>query len=784
MALAAGAGLCSRQIKSNMPEQRNAPRRWWIGAALAAITLGLFSPLWHYGFLDFDDQAYVTENPYVRSGLNANSVAWAFHTSTTGNWIPLTWISHILDVQFFGLNAGGHHLTNVLLHTANVALLFLLWQRMTGAVWRSALVAGLFGWHPAHVESVAWIAERKDVLSAFFWLLSLWAYVRHAAKPGWARYVLSLALFGLALLAKPMAVTLPFVLLLLDYWPLGRCATTCVRQSAPNEPEAPAFPRLPLARLLVEKVPFLALSGVGCALALWAQERSNAVASAELLPLEHRLGHVLVSYLDYIGMLLYPRHLAIFYPYPLHEKAGMILFGGVVVAAVFVLTAAQWRRRPHLLVGWLWFVGTLVPVIGLIQVGRQALADRYTYLPAIGLFIMVVWGVAELALRHPPVKFLAPVLGVAMLAATSVQLPCWKDTRTVFERAREVTQDNYLAVTMLGSIRAGEGDLNGAIKLYREALGDKANYAEAHFFLARALDQQGKTAEAGKEYATALRLNPFFQQAHIFFGLLLARQKQDDLARAQYEAVIKINPQSATAHNDLARLLQTQGRLEESIRHYSAALQFDPSLAEAHNNLGILYLQKGQLAEGATQLREALRLNPGNVETQANLATVLVQQEQWKEAADLLQKIAPMRSDNANVRYQYGLALAHQGKTRDAMSQYAKALLLTPDFAEALNALAWIAATDPRAELRNGPQAIELAGRACELTARRQPAMLLTLAAAYAEGGRFGEAADTARQTAEVAGAAGLKELQETAARMRDLFEKRQAFRDAVNKSE
>jgi Tfp pilus assembly protein PilF len=315
------------------------------------------------------------------------------------------------------------------------------------------------------------------------------------------------------------------------------------------------------------------------------------VASTETLPVAHRLGHALVSYLDYIRMLLFPRDLAIFYPYPLHEKPALICAGAVVLVVVTVVAMAERRRRPYMIVGWLWFIGMLAPVIGLVQVGRQALADRYTYLPAIGLFIIVVWGGAELALRHPKARFLAPAMALSLLAATSIQIPCWQDTRTVFERARAVTQNNYLAVTMLGTMRADEGDLNGAMELYREALRDKANYAEAHFFLARALDQQGKTGQARMEYATALRLNPFFQQAHIFLGLLLAREKEYEQAGAQYEAVLKINPQSAVAHNDLARLWQTQGRLDESIRHYAAALQFDPNLAEAHNNLGILYLQ-------------------------------------------------------------------------------------------------------------------------------------------------------------------------------------------------
>jgi tetratricopeptide (TPR) repeat protein len=742
-------------------------RAAWICLALAAITVAVYAPLFHYDFLTFDDQIYVTENPYVRSGLNGNSLAWAFQSSTSGNWLPLTWISHVLDVQCYGMKAGGHHLTNVLLHAANAVLLFLLLQQMTGAAWRSAVVAALFAWHPAHVESVAWIAERKDVLSGFFCLLTLWAYLSYAQRfkvqssKFKVHYWLVIVLFALGLMAKPMLVTLPFVLLLLDFWPLGR-------MSRPS-----------LARLVMEKGPLFALSALCCAWTLWAQHASHAVASAEKLHLSRRLSHVLASYLDYIVTLVFPRHLAIYYPYPLHEPVARVIGGAAALALVSVLAIAWVRRRPWLAVGWLWFVGMLVPVIGLVQVGDQALADRYTYLPAIGLFIMLAWGGAELAVRFPVIKLFAAAVGLAMLAATWTQIHYWKDTRTVFERALQVTQNNYLALTLLGSIRAGDGDLGGAMELYREALRVKPNYSQAHFFLARGLEEQGKAGQAESEYALALRLNPWFEQAHIFLGLLLAREKKYDQASAQYQAVLRINPRSATAHNDLARLLQTQGRLDESLRHYAAALQYDSSLAQAHNNLGIVCLQKGRLAEGAAQLREALRLNPGNVETEYNLALALNQQQQWKEAAEMWRRVAPARPNNADAQYQYGLALAHEGKTREAMSQYAHALLLTPDFAEALNELAWIAATDPRPELRNGGQAVAMAGRACELTGRRQPAMLLTLAAAYAETGQFSEALAAAEQGQDAAKAKGNKQLEEKAARMKEALGKRQPFRQA-----
>jgi tetratricopeptide (TPR) repeat protein len=801
-----------------MKQHDNGTRRRWIALALAAITLALFSPLCQHDFIGFDDQAYVTENPSVRSGLNANSLAWAFQTSTAGNWHPVTWISHFLDVQFFGVQAGWHHLTNVLLHCANVALLFLLLQRMTGAVWRSALVAALFGWHPAHVESVAWIAERKDVLSAFFWMLTLWAYVRYAEEFKIQNskfrifYALALIFFALGLMSKPMVVTLPFILLLLDFWPLRRvslagmsrpwlvgrevhcppsgiCTGTTValpscggqgtaRPTIGNPPATDAlpagptaspdnnpsgtqvWPRRALSRLLVEKIPFLALSAIGCVLTVWAQQRSHAVASVQEISLSHRFVHVFVSYFDYLSLLIFPRHLAIFYPYPLHEQTVRAVGGLAALAAVSTLAFLQLRRRPWLAVGWLWFVGMLVPVIGVVQVGGQAFADRYTYLPFVGLFICGVWAGADLARRIPAAKFLAPVVTAAMLAATAWQIPIWKNTRTVFEHAVSVTRNNYLALTLLGSLRAEDGDWDGAIPLYQEALRDNQNYAEAHFFLARADDHQGKLDQALREYERALRINPSFEQARIFLGLLLAGEKQYDRAAAQYEAVLKTNPRSAPAHNDLARLLQSQGRLEESVRHYTAALQFDPSLAEAHNNLGILYVQQGRLAGGTAELREALLLHPGNEETEFNLALALNEQGQWREALVLWQRLAPARPKDPAAQFQCGRALAGLGKTGEAMSQFAAALLLTPDSPEALQALAWILSTDPHPELRHGGEAVPMAEKACQLTDRRQPVMLVTLAAAYAEAGRFDEAVAAARQARDLTAAQGQKEIE------------------------
>jgi tetratricopeptide (TPR) repeat protein len=735
---------------------------FWLSLILAAVTVSVFSPLYRSGFIEFDDQMYVTENPYVRSGLNPTSVAWAFQTSTAGNWHPLAWLSHMLDCQLFGMKPGWHHLTSVLIHTANAVLLLLLLHRLTGATWRSAFVAALFAWHPAHLESVAWISERKDVLCAFFFLAALLAYAGWGRNGGGRYFYLTLFLFALSLLAKPMAVTFPLVLLLLDAWPLGRLGKTS------------------FSRLAAEKIPFALLSLACCLWTWWAQQRNHAIATAGELHPWHRAAHALSSCLSYVLMLAWPHDLAVYYPYPHHENAAMVCGGALLLIVLTALALAVWRTRPWWGVGWLWFVVMLVPVIGIVQAGNQSMADRYTYLPAIGLFIVFAWGGYELTVRLPRARWLAFVLVATLLPATFQQAQYWKNTQTLFEQAHRVTRENYVATTLLGNIRAEAGDMDGAMAFYQEALRDRPNYSEAHFYYARGLEKQGKEDLARDEYETALRIDPNSEKAHLHLGLLLAREKNDAAAAAEYEAVLQNNPDSAAAHNDLARLRQSEGKLDDSVAHYLAAIHDDPNLAQAHNNLGVLYLQRGQLVEAAGQLREALRLDPNDFETRYNLAMALLQQEQWAGAVEILTNIAPQRVNDAGLQYACGLALERTGDTRQAMSQYAWTLLLTPNDARALNALAWIAATDGRTEFRNGAQAVEMAGRACELTARKDPEMLLTLAAAEAEAVQFKEAVTVAREAGELAGTAGNKAVVEKSKQLLSAFEAGQPFRQTA----
>jgi protein O-mannosyl-transferase len=735
--------------------------RCLIYAGLALITLALYLPVLQHGFVEYDDQQYVTDNPRVQAGLSWSGLVWAFGFHA-GNWHPLAWLSHMLDCQIYGAWAGGHHLTNVLLHIGSALLLFSVLDRMTNAIWRSAAVAALFAWHPLHVESVAWVAERKDMLCAFFWMLTLWFYARYATKPSTVRYLFALGSFVLCLMSKPMGVTLPFVLLLLDYWPLKRIANCELRIAN-------------IKVLLLEKVPFLALSIAACMLTLHAQE--IAIVSTAGLPIVQRAAHALAAYNHYLAAMFVPRNLAVYYPYQIHLPTITILCAVIVPGLITLLAIKDFGRRPYLITGWLWFLGTLVPVIGLVQVGDQAWADRYTYLPLIGLFVAIVWAAFDIIKSRLALQSASVIVAVVLITLTSKQLGYWQNTRTLFEHADKVTQKNYMAVTILGSLLAKEGRLNDAMEYYQTALRYSPTFPEAHFFLGNALEEQGKLDEAVAEYQQALWFRPTEEQTHIFMGMALAKQKKYDEAMAHYNAALKLNPDSAVAQNNLARILHTQGRFDEAIEHYNDALEIDPKLALAHNNLGILLIQKGSLAEGMVQLREAMRLSPTNSETQLNLAFALNQQQRWPEAAELFSKAVGGDMPNPKAHYEYAVALAHLNRTREAMSQYATALLIQPDFPDALDGLAWILSTDANSDFRNGTEAVKMSERACELTGRQDLVKLKTLAAAYAETGRFAEAMNTVQATKDLAAKANRPELVNECSLMLEHFQKSEPWR-------
>ena len=666
----------------------------WVCFLLSAATLAVYWPLARHQFVNLDDIQYVMTNPNVQAGLSWQGLHWAFTTGHAANWHPITWLSHMLDCQLFGLKPGPEHLVSLAFHLANTLLLFALLRRLTGAFWPSALVAALFAWHPLHVESVAWIAERKDVLSTFFFMLTLLAYARYAAgkaerewriedrgrkvekkkasrvpastlhapssllhppcsthsRPGlW--YALSLALFALGLMSKPMLVTLPFVLLLLDFWPLGRLHPSGVQGSMFNvQCSKFAFSAPKFVPVLLEKLPFLALSAASCAVTFLVQRAGGAVMQMTKEPLSYRLENALLSYALYLKKMLWPVDLAVFYPLQPTLHFGALALAAVLLVALTVLALAGLRRRPWLAVGWFWFVGMLVPVIGLVQVGGQAMADRYTYLPLIGIFIALAWEITDRAagLAKTRPRLARSGLGgfcLALLAAclglTSSQVAVWQDSETLFRHALSVTQDN----------------------------------ARAHVNLGLALADAGRNADALSEFKAALQINPRDPDALVGLGCMLSLSDRYPQAIEQFRAALAIEP-TYKAHYFLALALRAEGKDAQSLAELRATLRFDPERVQA------------------------------------------------------------------------------------------------------LNDLAWALATAPEPAERNGAEAVELAERACRLTFYREPQFIGTLAAAYAEAGRFEEAVKTAEHARQLALAAGNQQLAQRNEELLSLYHQRRAFHE------
>ena len=547
------------------------PPRWLVAVALAALTLLAFGSFAGHEFTSWDDPSYVTQNARVLSGLSLDNVLWAFTTTEVANWHPLTWLSHMLDVELFGLEASGHHRSSLLLHLVNGLLLFWLLLRTTNALGRSAMVAALFLVHPAHVESVAWVAERKDVLSASFFLLAALAYVSFVERRTALRYAALLLLFAAGLLAKPMVVTLPFVLLLLDVWPLGR------------------FSPAAAMRLGVEKLPLLALSLASSAVTLIAQA---PVAGLRPLSLVERLGHALVSYLRYTGLLLWPVDLSVDYAQPEGGFGPWLLAAFVFVAGVTVVAVRGWRARPWLLVGWLWYLGMLVPVLGLVQFGPESMADRYTYLPAIGLFLVVAWGAHELAGAGRARSAALVVAGVLVIAncagLTRVQTGHWRDSRTLFEHALAVNPLDAHAHEKLGNLAEDRGDLDAAIARYRLAVEHGPERPTGWYNLGTALLRRGDAAAAAGYLARALEADAGFTRAHLNLAVSLHELGRRELAETHYRAALAAHPRNPAAHASYASLLEERGEREEAIRHYREALRLDPRQGFARQRLGRL----------------------------------------------------------------------------------------------------------------------------------------------------------------------------------------------------
>ena len=767
-------------------ERDNNPRHTaLICVLLGMATLAIFWPVVRNRFIDLDDLTYVVWNPAVQAGLTWKGVVWAFTTYCAGNWHPLTWLSHMLDAQLFGLNPAGHHLTSLLLHTANTLLLFFLLKRMTAAPWRSALVAALFALHPLHVQSVAWVSERKDVLSTFFFLLTLLAYARYVkgsaaasqfkTRPPRSRtgepaagvgsrksgvrspetevrgsgpgangrglrfwYLAALCFFALGLMSKPMLVTLPFLLLLLDYWPLQRL-----------ELQTQGLKLKTMYPLLIEKLPFFALAAASSLVAFAAQKNIGAVPGLGDLSLSTRVLNALASYALYLRKMIWPADLAVFYPYSpsgLPERAAE---GLVVLAGISILAFINFRKRPWLAMGWLWYLGTLVPVIGIVQVGGQSLADRYTYIPLIGIFIGIAWGAADLTTVSRGRTIALAAAALMALGACGgfsfFEVRQWKDSETLFRHALAVTTNNSLAQNSLGGTLAAQGKIGEATIHFAEAVRIQPNYLPALCNLGLSLIQQGKIEEGMGYCRAALAINPGFPNAHFNLGQALVAGGRLPEAVSEYETACQLNPGSVSFRTSLADALAKLGKTNEAAGCYQEALKLQPNYAEAHWRYGMLLASTGNRQEALDHLRKAVRLGP----------TV-------QECLDLASVLKAM------------------GQSDAAIIQYQAALRLQPNSPMALINLAWILASDPSDRIRNGPEAVTLAERACQLIQFRDASFLGTLATAYAEAGRFEDAVRTAEKACDLARAAGNQKQAEKEQRLLEMYRAGKPFHEGI----
>jgi protein O-mannosyl-transferase len=662
--------------QANVLSWRNDLLKLCIILFLIGAPLAVFWQVQSHEFVNFDDDVYVTKNPHVQAGLTLESLSWAFATTRGGNWHPLTWLSHMLDCQLYGLKPAGHHLTSLVFHIVSTLILFLVLRRMTGALWGSSVVAALFALHPLHVESVAWVAERKDVLSTFFWMLTMGAYIRYVERPKLGRYLLAFLSFALGLMSKPMLVTLPFVLLLLDYWPLRRIQ---FGQRAGNR-------KSDIRRLVLEKVPFFALSAVSSLVTFFAQRSGGAVGSLEALPLATRMANALVSYVSYIGKMIWPSHLAVFYPYSDMLPTWQVAGAGLLLVSLSVLVILAASRRPCLTVGWFWYLGTLVPVIGLVQVGAQAMADRYTYVPSIGLFIMMAMGVPPLlgGWRYRRV-ILATSTGLVLsifMIVTWLQVRYWRDGVTLFEHSLEVTSNNYVILNNLGVALSERGKNEEAASRFRESLQIMANNPEAHNNLGIALAKLGKIQEAITHYTEALRIKPHDAEAHNNLGVALAAQGKIQEAITHHTEALRIEPLDAEAHNNLGVALGKQGRMQEAITHFGEALRIKPDYADAHYNLGSALATQGKNQEAIVHYTEGLRIKADYAEAHNNLGVALAKQGRMQEAIAHFGEALRIKPDYADAHYNLGGALSAHGKNQEAIAHFEEALRIKPNFAE------------------------------------------------------------------------------------------------------
>ena len=679
---------------------------------LAIVTLAVFWQVRDHAFINLDDKLYVMENPHVQAGITFENLKWALTTGHASNWHPLTWLSHMLDVELFGLKAGRHHLMNVFFHIVNTLLLFLILHRMTGALWQSAFVATLFALHPLHVESVAWVAERKDVLSTLFWMLTLGAYGYYVKRPGYRRYLLVLVCFLLGLMSKPMLVTIPFVLLLLDFWPLGRLQPA--KHAGPDSrnatrPEDPArkkrkaanssavkavdreeWPVYPLRwtvirPLLLEKAPLLTLAALSSVVTIISQQK-DAMASLQALPVDARIANALVSYVKYIGKMIWPLDLAVFYPIPDVQPWWSVLGAVLILSAATVLFIWKSKRRPYLGVGWLWYLGTLVPVIGLVHVGSQAMADRYSYVSLIGIFIMIAWGVPDSLKNWGHRKTVLGVLsGIAILACAVVtwaQVQLWRDSITLFSHTLKVTTDNYIIHNNMGIALSDRGKIEDALVHYRAALLINPKSIEAWENLGIYYEESGRSAKAIEVYEHVRRLNPNDAKTWNSLGSAYGKSGQTAMAIEALRQALRIDPAYDEAWNNLGNAYGGNGETAKAIEAFQQALRINPKYAKAWNNLGVAYVESGQSVKAIEAFRQSLRISREHAGVWNNLAVAYGKHGQTAEAIEAYRQALSINPKYVKAWFGLGVAYGESGQTKEVREIYLKLRTLDSTAAE------------------------------------------------------------------------------------------------------
>jgi len=659
------------------------PSPRWLPVLLVAATLGVYAGVGGHEFVNFDDSRYVFENDWVRAGLTRAGAAWAARSFEFFNWAPLTWLSHMADTSLFGMRAGPRLVENAVLHALAALALFAALRRATGAPGRSFVVAGLFALHPLHVESVAWVSSRKDVLSGLFWMLAMLAYVAWAQRGRRRDYALCLLCAMLGLAAKSVLVTLPFALLLLDVWPLGRLRLP----GAASPPTA-----LPLRRLLGEKVPLAALALAASVLGWRAQRAGGSILDFEQLPLAPRLANAVLSYWGYLGRTLWPTRLAAFYPFPTDLLASRtsqiaVATAALLLAAATVGAVAAVRRAPALTVGWLWYAIVLAPMVGIVQLGDHAMADRYTYLPLVGIFLAAVWGAADLLAARRAPAWSAPLLAAAALSACGsiavVQVRVWRDSLALFSHAIAVTKPNALAQNNLGVALKAGGRLDEAEACFAEAIRLRPTWAAPYNNLGTTLKAKSRFPEAAARLSQAVALDPGFTTARENLARVLALLDRKGEAIAEYREVVAREPARASARFALADLLARTGLLEDAAEEYPAALALDPENVPALANFGLVLFRIGRSQEAVVPLEAALRRAPESVEPRNTLAAVWLELGRPEEAVAQLRESARIDPARADTLYELARALLRIGRDADAAAALSALLRQHPDDADA-----------------------------------------------------------------------------------------------------